>query len=160
MTFNVLAAGASPLRILKCDLASSEGEAIYRIVRDGLYRTVGVPLADFTYQPTVPVVNMPVDFNATVSGNFTNIATYMWDFGGTKQNTTVATVSHAFASVGNYTVTLKVILTDGTASASATKYVNVIPVIPELSPTAALLILALASATCLTLARKRQPKEH
>jgi PKD repeat protein len=128
MTFSVVAEGASSLRILKCDLAGGPpgyGE-IYRIVKDGLYRTVGVPVADFSYEPPIPVASVPVDFNAIVSSNFTNIATYMWDFGGEKQNTTVPTVSHAFASVGNYMVTLKVLDADGVESEYATKYVNVI----------------------------------
>jgi PKD repeat protein len=127
MTFRVLKIGASPLRFVDCGLAHEEGVPIYKIVKAGLYRTLGVPSADFAYEPQMPVVDKPVNFTATVSGNIYNITNYMWNFGdGNRENTTVPTVLHTYASQNRTAVTLRVADAYGTESALVSHSVNVI----------------------------------
>lgn len=122
MTFTVLNAGESALEILACDVAAADGTPIYRKVYNGVYRTVGVPEADFTYWPDAPVVNNTVEFTATVKDNTTNIATYMWDFGdGNKQDTTVPITTHIYTSKGEKIAALKVVDEVGLESAWVNK---------------------------------------
>jgi hypothetical protein len=127
MTFNVLARGESRLKIVDADLSDDAAKPIVKIMKDGLYKTVGVPRAEFTYQPPIPVVDVPVHFNATVIDNVTNIVKYMWDFGDSnKENTSTPTILHAYASQDDYNVTLKVVDTDGIESAFVSHFVKVI----------------------------------
>jgi PKD repeat protein len=96
-------------------------------IRDGVFRPVGVPEADFTFQPATAVVNRPVDFNASVSGNTTAVETYMWDFGdGEKMNVTVPEVSHNYTSTGDYVASLVVLTLDEMQSAATEKTVRVV----------------------------------
>ncbi len=128
MTFQVIKTGESPLRIVGCDLASDDPQ-IYSLVRNGAYRTAGVPVTDFTYQPKLPVLDRPVNFTATVSENTSSIRSdgYLWDFGdGNKENVSAPTVLHTYASQGNYTVNLKVVDMFGIESATVSRFANVI----------------------------------
>ena len=110
ITFQVIKIGESPLKILACDLSDEKGVPIDRVVIDGFYRTSGVPVADFNYWPDIPVVNKPTIFTSIVSGNETNIKTYMWDFGdGTKQNTSQPTITYNYTESGEKNVGLKVV---------------------------------------------------
>jgi len=67
------------------------------------------PIADFTYNPTKPVINQKISFNSTsVPYTGYNIESYLWDFGddtgpGTKENMT-----HHYSENGTYTVKLTV----------------------------------------------------
>ncbi len=69
-------------------------------------KIVNVMGADFTFSPTNPLANQPVTFSASVTGG-TPAYTFSWTFGdGT--NGAGQRVTHTYASVGNYTVTLTV----------------------------------------------------
>jgi len=67
-----------------------------------------IPFAYFTYWPTLPLINEPATFNASLSTpNGGLITSYAWDFGdGTTDTGQVTT--HFFAATGNYTITLTV----------------------------------------------------
>jgi PKD repeat protein len=128
MTFQVIAIGTSNLDILKCDLSSGPPEysPIYRIVKNGLYKTVIAPKADFTFQPQTPVVDELVNFTATVTGNTSRITTYMWNFGDEVEvNITSPTTSHAYAEGNTYSVSLRVLDADGEVSNTVTHEVSV-----------------------------------
>lgn len=65
--------------------------------------------ADFSYSPASPAPGTMVFFNAETSTSADPIIDYVWDFGdGTRLNGPSATISHAFASAGDYTVTLTI----------------------------------------------------
>ena len=68
------------------------------------------PNATFTFYPTTQATNRPVTFNA--SGSYDpdgSIANYTWTFGdGNITVTSVATITHVYSTVGNYTATLQV----------------------------------------------------
>jgi len=68
------------------------------------------PTVSFTYQPTYPVANDTVTFNASESYDPDGyITTYSWDFGdGNITTVTIPTIEHVFATYANYTVTLTV----------------------------------------------------
>jgi PKD repeat protein len=71
---------------------------------------VSPPVADFTYSPSVPLMNQPVTFDASASQAVApnQIIGYNWTFGdGT--GATGVTVEHAFTAGGNYRVTLTVV---------------------------------------------------
>lgn len=128
MTFKALKSGESPLHIIKCDLAALGAAApIYRFVLDGFYRTTSVPVPSFDYAPSIPVVNRKVEFVATVTGNTSSIATYIWDFGdGYQENTTEPVVTHNYTSTGEVMPTLKVIDRFGIESGWAQKTLTII----------------------------------
>jgi len=76
------------------------------------------PTASFTYSPSFPIVGETVTFNASSSSpNGGSIITYSWNFGdGTLPvNTSNPLTTHVYSSVGNYTVTLTVIDSEGLA---------------------------------------------
>ncbi len=137
MTFKVLKKGASPLEIVYCRLSDVDGNAIGETrtgnawlnpPRDGKFRTPGAPVADFTYYPSIGVVNKTMYFNATITENVTNIATYMWDFGdGTKLNTTTPTTEHNYTASRQepYVVSLKVVDADNVASELVTHELSI-----------------------------------
>jgi len=82
------------------------------------------PVAIFAESATTVLTGEVIYFNASNSHDSDgSIVSYLWDFGdGT--NATGATVEHAYADDGNYTVTLTVTDDDGaTASTSTTKTV-------------------------------------
>src|SRR5687768_2438462 len=67
------------------------------------------PAADFTFDPTTPLVGSEVDFNATVTDPDTgDTHTYAWDFGEGGATATVEDPSHTYTSPGVKTVTLTV----------------------------------------------------
>jgi len=94
------------------------------------------PLADFTYTPQTPFVNVPIAFDASASyDNDGNITSYIWDFDD-GNTTTVSnyTISHVYVAPGNYTVTLTVTDNDG-LSGIQTRIVSVRePLQPNMLP--------------------------
>jgi len=85
------------------------------------------PTASFTYQPTYPVANDTVAFNASASYDPDgSITTYSWDFGdGNMTTVTIPTIEHVFAAYAIYTVTLTVTDNDG-LTGSGTQVVEVV----------------------------------
>lgn len=79
------------------------------------------PTADFTATPTSGYTPLSVDFtdNSTVTG----ATTFLWTFGD-GYTSTAQDPTHTYASVGSYTVSLKV--TDITGTDTETKYNYVI----------------------------------
>jgi 6-phosphogluconolactonase (cycloisomerase 2 family) len=70
------------------------------------------PVAAFS-QGTTPA-SVVATFNANASTDDTGIASYRWDFGdGKTQTTTIPTVSHKYATNGTYHVTLRVTDVEG-----------------------------------------------
>ncbi|MFQ5999426.1 MAG: PKD domain-containing protein [Candidatus Bathyarchaeia archaeon] len=66
------------------------------------------PVASFTHTPDRPLVNENVTFDASSSTpNGGSITSYFWDFGDGSNGTGVI-VTHAYATIGNYNVTLTV----------------------------------------------------
>ena len=82
------------------------------------------PTASFTFSPSDPRINQPVNFNASASQAAAGrtIVTYRWDFGdGTQLDTSSATISHTYTLPRTYRVTLTVIDDTGrTGTASQT----------------------------------------
>ena len=78
---------------------------------DGIFYNLEVPpVALFTYSPEIPMVNVTVAFNGSLSYAATprEIVEYRWDFNdGT--NGTGVTVDHTYTNGGKYNVTLTVI---------------------------------------------------
>jgi PKD repeat protein len=69
------------------------------------------PTAAFVVSPTAPVVDQPVNFNASASTAAAGrrIVNYQWDFGdGTIRDTSEPTTSHSYSVPRTYTVTLVV----------------------------------------------------
>jgi PKD repeat protein len=65
--------------------------------------------AAFTFSPTSPAANVPVNFNASSSTGSAAIASYMWDFGdGHTTTTSTPTVSHTYTANGTFVVTLTI----------------------------------------------------
>jgi hypothetical protein len=79
------------------------------------------PTASFTYQPTYPVANDTITFDASASYDPDgSITTYSWDFGdGNITTVTIPTIEHVFATYANYTVTLTVTDNDGLNNSQA-----------------------------------------
>lgn len=84
--------------------------------------------AAFTGTPTNPVVGSSVVFANTSNGSITNS---QWDFGdGTRvTNSSNASVTHAYAAVGTYTVSLTVTGTGGSSTNTQVGYIVVNPVV-------------------------------
>jgi PKD repeat protein/KaiC/GvpD/RAD55 family RecA-like ATPase len=77
------------------------------------------PTASFTHQPSTPLVNQTVTFNASASSDPDGtIQSYTWDFGDTQEATGMI-VSHAYSSTSNYTIILTVTDNDGLKSATS-----------------------------------------
>ena len=70
----------------------------------------GAPTAAFVYSPTNPLINQPINFNASASTAAAGrqIVSYRWDFGDGTIRTSAVIESHAYALVRTYTVTLLV----------------------------------------------------
>jgi len=86
------------------------------------------PTADFT----VAVNKQNVDFDSSSTDVDGTVVSYLWDFGDGSPNATVANVSHQFAAVDTYDVTLTV-TDDNGATGSVTKQVTTVA---NASPTA------------------------
>lgn len=70
----------------------------------------GAPAAAFVFSPTNPLVNQPINFNASASTAAAGrrIVSYRWDFGDGTIRTSAVIESHAYALARTYTVTLVV----------------------------------------------------
>jgi PKD repeat protein len=80
------------------------------------------PKANFTYSPTNPVVNQPVNFTDQSVGNITSRE---WNFGdGTPQISNVTAPTHEYVESGYYTVTLTVADQENYIPVSASLYVR------------------------------------
>ena len=107
-------------------------------------RLSGAPWANFTYSPDRPIERQPVTFNASAStADGGTIVSYAWNFGdGTTEiyvqgvNLT-DTATHAYDTIGTYTVTLNVTDSEGLSDAvmdTVTVYrrdVAVVSVVPD-----------------------------
>ncbi|KAF5437430.1 PKD repeat-containing protein [Candidatus Methanophagaceae archaeon] len=92
------------------------------------------PIASYSYSPCNPVINQTLTFNAINSTDPDgNIINYEWNFGDeTVTNTTEPVITHAYASVGTYTVNLTV-TDDDDATNATTKFIDIIVFGIELS---------------------------
>jgi PKD repeat protein len=79
------------------------------------------PHADFSYSPDFPKIGENVSFNASQSYDIDgSIISYNWNFGdGNLTIATNPTITHAYASYGNYTAILTVIDQDGLSDSKA-----------------------------------------
>lgn len=87
------------------------------------------PTANFTWNPTVAIINSTVTFDASNSTlgwcantqRFSPIENYIWNFSDGTGNITVSdpTVDHNFTQPGNYTVKLTIIDADGRTDATS-----------------------------------------
>jgi hypothetical protein len=94
-------------------------------------KTAGVS-ANFTYSPTNPVVNQPVNFTDHSSGNITSRE---WDFGdGTAHVYNVTMPIHVYSESGNYTVILFVADQESRIPVSASLFVRKINTSLALDP--------------------------
>ncbi|HII39876.1 MAG TPA: PKD domain-containing protein [Thermoplasmata archaeon] len=99
------ASGTFPVTLTVSDAASHSGSVTKSVgVSGGL-------TVDFTFSPATPVAGEAVQFSSSGSGG-TPPYTYAWDFGD-GSNGTGATVVHAYAAPGNYTVVLVVTDAEG-----------------------------------------------
>ena len=89
------------------------------------------PIAAFTYQPSTPLVNEEVTFNASSSYDPDGfIVSYTWDFGDGNVTTTASPIiSHVYSAAGTYTVNLTVTDNDGLTN-STSKQIS-LPIIEE-----------------------------
>jgi PKD repeat protein len=86
------------------------------------------PTAEFTFAPSSPGANQPVEFNASGSTApaGSTVASYHWEWGdGTQEDTQSAATSHAYANGGVYTVKLTVEDTEHRRSDPAEKELTV-----------------------------------
>ena len=86
------------------------------------------PIAFFTYSPLNATVNQMITFNASVSHDLDgSITNYEWNFGDENvTNTAEKTITHSYASAGDYTVSLTV-TDDKGAKNTTTKIITVLP---------------------------------
>jgi PKD repeat protein len=102
--------------------------------------SVGTPVAPtaaFTFSPTNPTVDEPVNFNASGSqgANGAAIVSYAWNFGnGETPTTTIPTTTAVFRNARSYAVTL--VVTDSRGR-TATTTQSIAVASPPLAPTAA-----------------------
>jgi PKD repeat protein len=85
------------------------------------------PVASFSGAPTATFATAPVVFTDASTGSVTN---WVWNFGdGTSvTNLSNASVTHVYAAVGTYTVSLTVIGADGANTLTQTDYIVASPV--------------------------------
>lgn len=94
---------------------------------------VWYPVAKFTFEPSKPLVNETVTFNATESDAVAgSIVSYYWDFGdGATANATSPVVTHAYADIGTYTITLTVLNGFGLSNSSSQSITVVKPPVAD-----------------------------
>ncbi|RLG27144.1 hypothetical protein DRN76_00390 [Methanosarcinales archaeon] len=92
------------------------------------------PVTSFTCTPENPIVNQTIIFNASLSYDPDgNITSYDWNFGdGNTTNTTEKTITHSYASAGDYNVILTVTDDDG-AMNSTSKTIAINPLRGDLN---------------------------
>jgi len=120
------------------------------------------PVAAFTYSPTEPVVGEAVTFDASASvPNGGTIVSYTWDFDD-GNITTVAepTITHVYASSGNFNVTLSIEDSNGlTATATESITVKEAPAtLGILLYVAAGIVIVAIATTLIYVLRGRKPK--
>jgi len=95
------------------------------------------PTAKFTFTPVKPLVYETVTFNATESeAGAGSIVAYYWDFGdGATANVTSPVMTHAYANVGTYTVTLTVLNGFGLSNSSSQSITVVKPPVADFTYT-------------------------
>jgi len=93
-----------------------------------MIRIRNYPTTIFEYSPNNPLVGNPVAFDASSSSPKGGmILNYAWDFGDGNTTTTTSPVTyHAYALIGNYSVTLTVTDSEGLSSVASTT-VNISP---------------------------------
>ena len=125
-TSSILTIGATPDPSLDYAVDINSNGYVNLIVS-----AVTPPLADFTGSPTNGVVPLTVTFTDSSSGTITNRS---WDFGdGATSNTTVGSLTHTYASVGRYDVSLTVVGPLGTDTLSQTDYIRVTHPLPVIN---------------------------
>lgn len=83
--------------------------------------TSGAPVASFTGSPTTVGVSSPVSFADASTGSPTS---WSWTFGDSSTST-LQNPTHAYGSIGLYTVNLTVANVNGTSTLSRAAYINV-----------------------------------
>lgn len=92
----------------KASILEGETDTADNFLSDGTLNVVVPPVASFTFSPSTPSVNETVSFDASSSTpDGGTIDSYNWDFGDGTSGFGV-TVTHAYSSAGEYTVTLVV----------------------------------------------------
>jgi len=98
--------------------------------------TIGspAPISSFVFSPTAPATNQTVFFNASASSasQGRTIASYSWDFGDGSGPGSGVSPTHAYTSLGTFTVTL-VVTDDLGQKGNSSKTVTVSPVVAEFS---------------------------
>ena len=109
------------------------------------------PTADFSASPTSGVAPLAVSF-VDLS---TNAASWSWDFGDSGTSTE-ANPTHTYSAPGNYSVTLSVSNTTGSATTTKANYVTVTPPPPDftiaVSPANAVIVRGGVASYAVTLA--------
>ena len=107
-------------------LATTQSSTVFSVIY-----TPTPPQAAFTFYPVTSYVNMSITFDASAStaeGYNITIANYQWNFGdgSPNVNTTNSVITHTFAVVGNYLVTLNVTDSQG-LWCTASKLITILP---------------------------------
>ena len=96
----------------------TDTEGYWSTTQKPIYVKSPNPIAEFTWDPLTPRINVTITFNATSSlpgwsipkGTTAPIVLYMWNFGDSSINfnTTSPTIQHSYTYSENFTVTLTV----------------------------------------------------
>jgi PKD repeat protein/KaiC/GvpD/RAD55 family RecA-like ATPase len=104
---NYLTAGNYTVKLTVTDNTGLNGTTskVVRVIKN--------PVASFTFSPPFPLANETITFNASTSSpNGGSLTSYNWDFGDS-QTGGGKIVTHSYANLGNYSVTLTVIDSEG-----------------------------------------------
>jgi len=135
-TGNTITVDATPVGT-NADNDSSRGYVpVFNRVAIRVLPTNGGPaVAQFSFNPSNPVIGQLVTFDASVTadeGVPCTTCTFAWDFGG-EGTASGRVVTHAFAAAGNYVVTLNVTDPTGTKSVPLQRTVTVTAVGPPIA---------------------------
>ena len=83
-------------------------------------------LPDFSATPLIGVAGTLVQFTDLSTINDATNLTYLWDFGDGDTSSAVGDISHVFAYVGSYTISLSISSDDGTVEEVKEAYINLI----------------------------------